>query len=54
MIRSGQMIFAKAIYEILIYEKNSNELSLYNSILLFMEYPFNFKDSQPNFFLNIN
>ena len=50
MIRSGQMIFAKAIYEILIYEKNSNESSLYNSISLFMEYPFNFKDPQPNIF----
>jgi hypothetical protein len=50
MIRSGQMIFAKAIYEILIYEKNSNVSSIYNSISLFMEYPFNFKDPQPNIF----
>ena len=43
-------LFAKAIYEILIYEKNSNVSSIYNSISLFMEYPFNFKDPQPNIF----
>ena len=49
MIRSGQMIFAKAIYEILIYEKNNNESSILNTISLFIEYPFNYNET-PNIF----
>ena len=44
MIRSSQMMLAKAIYEILIYEKNNNENAIYNTISLFMDFPFNFNE----------
>ena len=49
MIRSSQMVLAKAIYEILIYEKNNNESSILNTISLFIEYPFNYNET-PNIF----
>ena len=49
MIRSSQMILAKAIYEILIHEKNNNISSLFNTISLLIEYPFNYNET-PNIF----
>ena len=49
MIRSSQMIVAKAVYEILIYEKNNIVNSIFNTISLFMDFPFNF-DETPQIF----
>ena len=50
MIRSSQMILAKAIYEILIYEKNNIENAIYNTIPLFMDFPFNCDENIPKIF----
>ena len=50
MIRSSQMILAKAIYEILNYEKNNN--SILNTIILFIEYPINYNENIPDTFIN--
>ena len=49
MIRSSQMILAKAIYEILIHEKNNNVSSIFNTISLLIEYPFNYNET-PNIY----
>ncbi len=49
MIRSSQMILAKAIYEILIHEKNDNVSSIFNTISLLLEYPFNYNET-PNIY----
>ena len=47
MIRSSQMIFAKAIYEIIKYGGEDISHSLFDTICCFIEYPFNVSETPP-------